>query len=63
MAILDVNLGGELVYPVADVLRAKGIPFILTTGYEAWSISKIYKDAPRAEKPIDVRQITRELVK
>jgi len=32
-AILDVNLGGERSFPVADVLRARGVPFIFATGY------------------------------
>ena len=62
MAILDINLGGEMVYPVADALRARGIPFIFATGYEPWSIPEAYKDVPRAEKPVEVRQLTSKLV-
>src|SRR5438270_8852311 len=34
-AVLDVNLGKERVYPLADVLRSRGIPFVFTTGYDA----------------------------
>ena len=34
-ALLDVNLGGEMVYPVADALLALGAPFVFTTGYGA----------------------------
>src|SRR4028118_220513 len=33
MAILDINLGGEMAYPVADALRARDIAFIFATGY------------------------------
>ena len=33
-AILDVNLGGVLAYPVADMLIARKIPFVFTSGYE-----------------------------
>ncbi len=33
-AILDVNLRGEKAYPVADVLRERGVLFVLATGYE-----------------------------
>ena len=33
LAILDVNLGGEKSYPIADVLIARGIPFAFSTGY------------------------------
>jgi CheY-like chemotaxis protein len=32
-ALLDVNLGGELVFPVAEALRARGVPFAFSTGY------------------------------
>ena len=62
MAILDINLGGETVYPVADTLRAQGIPFIFATGYEPWSIPDAYKNVPRVEKPVEVRQVTSKLV-
>src|SRR3954452_13708464 len=34
-AILDINVGGTVVFPVADVLRERGIPFIFATGYGA----------------------------
>ena len=32
-ALLDVNLGGTKVYPVADALAARGVPFVFVTGY------------------------------
>ena len=62
VAILDINLGGEMAYPVADALRARDIPFIFATGYEAQAIPKAYKDVPRAEKPVEVRQATAKLI-
>ena len=62
MAILDINLQGELVYPVADALRARGIPLIFTTGYDAQAIPKAYSDVPRVEKPVEVRQATSKLI-
>jgi CheY-like chemotaxis protein len=61
MAILDINLGGEMAYPVADALRARNIPFILATGYDAQAIPKAYADVPRAEKPLEIRQVTSKL--
>lgn len=54
-AILDINLGGELAYPVADALRRRGIPFIFATGYDASAIPPAYADVPRVEKPVDLR--------
>ncbi len=57
-AILDVNLGGQLSFPVAEVLRARGIPFIFATGYDAQAILPAYADVPRAEKPVAIREPT-----
>jgi two-component sensor histidine kinase/CheY-like chemotaxis protein len=53
-AILDVNLGGELVYPVADLLSSRGIPFIFITGYGRESIDRRFADAPVLEKPVEL---------
>jgi DNA-binding response OmpR family regulator len=53
-AILDVNLGGEPVFPVADVLVARHVPFIFVTGYGAPGVdAKRYPDAPIVQKPYD----------
>ena len=52
MAILDIGLGDEKVYPVADALRDRDIPFVFATGYDAWVIPEGYADVPRAEKPV-----------
>lgn len=32
-AVLDVNIGGEMVFPVAEELRERGVPFVFATGY------------------------------
>ena len=50
-AVLDVNLRGEMVFPVADALRARGVPFAFTTGYDQWALPERFTDAPRVEKP------------
>ncbi|WP_114948587.1 response regulator [Microvirga calopogonii] len=60
-AILDVNLRGEKAYPVADALRERGVPFVLATGYEQWSLPEAYKDVPRCDKPVDLRHLARAL--
>jgi DNA-binding LytR/AlgR family response regulator len=58
-AVLDINLGNERVYPVADVLRGRGIPFVFTTGYDAAVVPNSYSDVPRCEKPVDERRLAR----
>jgi two-component SAPR family response regulator len=55
-AILDVNLGGQLVYPVADRLLDREIPFLFVTGYGRESIDRRYASIPVLEKPVE-RQV------
>jgi len=60
-AILDVNLGSHTVYPVADALRERAVPFVFSTGYEQWSIPPAYSGVPRCSKPVDPAAVTRYL--
>src|SRR5689334_11931324 len=53
-AVLDVNLGGELIYPLADVLAADRVPFVFITGYGAEEIEPRYARIPVLQKPIEV---------
>jgi len=52
-AVLDINLDGDLVYPIAEVLVARGIPFVFVTGYGAESVDRRYADVPVLQKPIE----------
>jgi CheY-like chemotaxis protein len=52
LALLDVNLEDELVYPVAVALRDAGIPFLFTTGYDAIVIDPRFGEVPHMAKPI-----------
>lgn len=60
-AVLDVNLGREKVYPVADALRDRGVPFVFATGYDDFVVPDQYAGAPRCEKPIDLHALARLL--
>ena len=51
-AVLDVNLRGELVYPVAEILRRDGVPFIFITGYSADRIEERFANVPVLQKPL-----------
>jgi DNA-binding response OmpR family regulator len=51
LAMLDVNLAGETSFPIADVLRGRGIPFLFATGYGAEGIGAGYRSAPVLQKP------------
>jgi CheY-like chemotaxis protein len=50
-AILDVNVAGETVYPVADVLARRGIPFVFLTGYGESVLEEPYRGRPVVQKP------------
>jgi two-component sensor histidine kinase/DNA-binding response OmpR family regulator len=55
--ILDVNLGGESIYGVADILNSRGIPFVFVTGYSADSIDRRFADVPVLQKPIERQKL------
>jgi two-component sensor histidine kinase/DNA-binding response OmpR family regulator len=52
-AVLDVNLDGEMVYPVADAVLARGVPFVFVTGYSAEGIDRRFAKVPVLQKPIE----------
>lgn len=56
-AILDVNLGGEKVFPAADLLTERGIPFVFTTGYDASAIPVKYAEITLCEKPVRLAEV------
>jgi DNA-binding response OmpR family regulator len=60
-AIMDINLGRENVFPVADELMLHAVPFLFTTGYDDWIVPQAYVGAPRIEKPADPRALIRAL--
>lgn len=53
-ALLDVDLRGVKVYPVAEQLRRLGIPFALLTGYGAEDVTPELRDSPIWTKPVDL---------
>jgi PAS domain S-box-containing protein len=60
--IIDVNLGGEFVYPVADVLVARGIPFVFVTGYGVESIDGRFAQVPIIKKPVQRQALQKVFV-
>jgi len=57
LAVLDINLRGQPVFPLADLLTAQRVPFVFTTGYDAGAIPERFTAAPRHEKPIRVADL------
>jgi len=54
LAVLDVNLGGERVYPVAERLEAGGVPFVFTTGYGKSGLDSRWAKKTVVSKPFTV---------
>jgi DNA-binding NtrC family response regulator len=61
-ALLDVNLKGERATPIAAALIARGVPFVLITGYSRPQLSEPeLRDAPRIDKPVSGRALCRAM--
>ncbi|MGR4862344.1 response regulator [Caulobacter sp. LARHSG274] len=50
-AILDVHIGGEMVFPVADALRDRRVPFVFSTGFGPSDLATRYPGSPLLAKP------------
>lgn len=62
LALLDVNVAGEEVFPVADALRERNIPFVFTTGYGEHGIRADLRHHPVLEKPFTFDQLVRAML-
>jgi two-component sensor histidine kinase len=60
-AILDINLGGELVYDLAEDLVGRGLPIVFVTGYGADMLDRRFSNIPVLQKPVDVAALKRVL--
>jgi DNA-binding response OmpR family regulator len=61
-AVLDVNLRGEMSFPIADRLEAAGIPYVIATGYSEGSLPERFRAKPRLEKPYRAERIAELLL-
>lgn len=57
IAILDVNVAGERIDPVADLLASRGIPFVFTTGYNSMSLPQAHRERTLVAKPYRVAEL------
>ena len=61
IAILDVNLDGQAVTPVAEVLATRGTPFFFVTGYAEHGLPEHYGNRPMLKKPFQIDSLRRML--
>jgi CheY-like chemotaxis protein len=62
-AVLDVNVAGEKVFPVAEKLRDRKIPFLFATGYGADGVREDFRTHPVVPKPFPQSQLRKALTK
>jgi CheY-like chemotaxis protein len=63
VAVLDVNLNGQLSYPIADALAARGVPFVFSTGYDKDRMLEGYRTCPVLQKPYHRSELSDMLAK
>ena len=59
LAILDVNVNGKVISPVAELIQARNRPFIFATGYGASGLPPEYRDRPALQKPFQLGTLAR----
>ncbi len=57
VAVLDVNLDGQEIYPVAAILAKRGLPFVFVSGYGEGSLAEPYRARPSLQKPFQAEQL------
>jgi CheY-like chemotaxis protein len=62
-ALLDVNVGGRQVFPVAEALRARGVPFIFSTGYGEGGLPDEWRGQATLQKPFTEAAVRDALMK
>jgi len=59
LAILDVNVNGKVISPVAELIAARNRPFIFATGYGSSGLPAEYRDRPALQKPFQLETLGR----
>src|ERR1700742_4790600 len=59
IAILDVNVNGKVISPVAELISARKRPFIFATGYGSSGLPEEYRDRPALQKPFQLETLAR----
>ena len=60
-AVLDINLDGELVFPVAEALKERQLPFVFSTGYGRMGVPEAFKGCDVLSKPFTIEELNAKL--
>jgi CheY-like chemotaxis protein len=61
VAILDMNLNGQAVAPVVEVLEKRGLPYVFATGYDERGLPEAHRGRPTLQKPFQQENLERAL--
>ena len=62
-ALLDVNVAGKQVFPIAEALRERGVPFVFSTGYGEGGLPDEWRGQPTLQKPFTEAAVRDALMK
>jgi CheY-like chemotaxis protein len=60
-ALMDVRIRGDRSFAICDMLDARGIPFVFTSGYADWQLPDKWQSRPRLQKPYTIDQVRQAL--
>jgi DNA-binding NtrC family response regulator len=60
-AILDINLHGEMAFPLISDVRERGLPCVVMSGYSPDSLPESVRQVPNLEKPVDYERVVQSL--
>ena len=61
LAILDVNVNGKVITPVAEAVQLRGLPFVFATGYGAQGLPEKFRDRTTIQKPFQIETLARTI--
>ncbi|CAN5908785.1 response regulator [soil metagenome] len=61
-AVLDINVGGQRIFPLADVLMDRGVPFVFVSGYDIGVVPPRFTGIPLLQKPVSLDALTSALM-
>jgi CheY-like chemotaxis protein len=61
-ALVDIRIRGDKSFPICEILRGRGIPFVLTSGYADWSMPSDWADRPQLPKPYKLEDVEAALL-
>ncbi|MGL5165282.1 MAG: response regulator [Afipia sp.] len=61
IAILDVNVNGKVITPVAEAVQLRELPFVFATGYGAQGLPEKFRDRPTIQKPFQIETLARTI--